>query len=44
MADVAFIFHWPPTVMDGMELAELLHWRGLAVHRHNAVNAPPQTR
>ncbi|MBP8186108.1 MAG: GpE family phage tail protein [Comamonas sp.] len=39
MADVAFVFHWPPDAMYAMELPELLRWRGLAVERHNAVNS-----
>ena len=42
MADVAFVFHWQPHCMDSMPLGELLHWRELAVQRHNAVNAPQQ--
>jgi len=27
MADIAAIFHWPPTDMDGWGLAELMDWR-----------------
>lgn len=27
MADIAAIFHWPPSAMDGMELHELAQWR-----------------
>lgn len=27
MADIAVAFHWPPEVMAGMELEELLAWR-----------------
>jgi len=27
MADIAAIFHWPPAVMDAMELDELMAWR-----------------
>ncbi|MDU3078323.1 MAG: GpE family phage tail protein, partial [Mixta calida] len=27
MADVAAIFHWPPSEMYDMPLAELLDWR-----------------
>lgn len=41
MADVAYLLHWTPDTMHGMELGELLRWRNLAVERHNAVNAPP---
>jgi hypothetical protein len=27
MADIAAVFHWPPSEMNGMGLAELLLWR-----------------
>jgi hypothetical protein len=27
MADIAAVFHWPPSEMDGMSLADLTHWR-----------------
>lgn len=27
MADIAAVFHWPPAVMDSMELGELMEWR-----------------
>lgn len=37
MADVAIIFHWPPAVMEPMYIGELMHWRQLAVERHNAM-------
>lgn len=43
MADVAFVFHWPPAVMEGMELGELLRWRDFAVQRHNAFHAGGQS-
>ena len=36
MADIAMIFHWPPAAMQDMDVGELLHWRNLAVQRHNA--------
>jgi hypothetical protein len=42
MADVAMLLHWPPGVMDIMDLGELMQWRHLAVERHNAMNAPPE--
>lgn len=35
MADVAYLLHWPPAVMDAMDVGELMHWRALAVQRHN---------
>lgn len=33
MADIAVIFHWPPSEMAGMTLTELLNWRHLALQR-----------
>lgn len=27
MADIAAIFHWSPSVMDGKSIAELAGWR-----------------
>lgn len=27
MADIATVFHWPPSVMDAMPLSELMDWR-----------------
>ncbi|UZV40228.1 tail protein [Acidovorax phage Acica] len=41
MADVAILLHWPPAAMDGMPVSELMHWRQLAVSRHNHLNTPP---
>lgn len=42
MADIAVIFHWPPAAMQDMGVGELLHWRNLAVQRHNAIHTPPK--
>ena len=33
MADIAVIFHWPPSEMNGMTLAELIGWRHRALQR-----------
>ena len=33
MADIAVIFHWPPSEMDGMSLTDLLSWRYKALQR-----------
>lgn len=33
MADIAVAFHWPPDVMDVMELEELMEWRERARER-----------
>jgi len=38
MADIAALWHWPPHVMHPMALGELMHWRQLAVERHNAMH------
>lgn len=36
MADVAIIFHWPPSDMGGMDLSELMSWRAQAARRSQA--------
>ena len=33
MADLAVVFHWPPSAMDPMPLAELMSWRAEAAKR-----------
>jgi len=33
MADIAGIFLWPPSEMDGMSLTELMNWRYKALQR-----------
>ncbi|HGV3489574.1 TPA: GpE family phage tail protein [Klebsiella quasipneumoniae subsp. quasipneumoniae] len=33
IADVAVVFHWPPSEMYGMELRELMAWREKAAIR-----------
>lgn len=43
MADLAFLLHWTPATMDPMPLAELLHWRQLAVERHNRMQQPAES-
>ncbi|WCM29205.1 GpE family phage tail protein [Sphingomonas sp. QA11] len=35
MADLATVFHWSPTVMDPMSVADLMDWRARAAARHN---------
>lgn len=27
MADLAVVFHWPPSVLEALSLAELMDWR-----------------
>lgn len=36
MADIAAIFHWPPSAMDPMSLTELAEWREQARQRSGA--------
>ncbi|EFD2032186.1 MULTISPECIES: GpE family phage tail protein [Escherichia] len=36
MADIATIFHWPPSVTDVMSLTEVLEWRYKAIQRCGA--------
>ncbi|ENP6766905.1 GpE family phage tail protein [Escherichia coli] len=36
MADIATIFHWPPSVTDVMTLTEVLEWRYKAIQRSGA--------
>jgi hypothetical protein len=33
MADIATVFHWPPSAMDAMSLGELMRWRAAAIER-----------
>lgn len=35
MADIAAIFHWPRSQMEGLSIEELIEWRDLAVERWN---------
>ena len=34
MADVALVFHWPPSGMDSMSVSELMDWRERARERY----------
>nr|WP_274618916.1 GpE family phage tail protein [Escherichia coli] len=36
VADIATIFHWPPSVTDVMALTEVLEWRYKAIQRCGA--------
>ncbi|EPL3703174.1 GpE family phage tail protein [Morganella morganii] len=33
IADIAVVFHWPPSAYDEMTISELLKWHGLAAAR-----------
>ncbi|MZG51672.1 GpE family phage tail protein [Dickeya solani] len=33
MADIAVVFHWPPSTLFPMSLAELINWRAKALQR-----------
>lgn len=37
MADVAVVFHWPPSELRELEVEELLNWRRLALERAKAM-------
>jgi len=34
MADVAMVFHWPPSDLEQMEVEDLMTWREKARQRH----------
>ncbi|WP_414502644.1 GpE family phage tail protein [Zymobacter sp. IVIA_5232.4 C2] len=34
MADIAMVFHWPPSEMNDFSLEELMDWRERARLRH----------
>jgi hypothetical protein len=36
-ADIAAVFHWPLSAMDGMALHELMDWHKLAIERFKAL-------
>lgn len=36
MADIAVVFHWGPSAMDPLSLAELMEWRERARERSGA--------
>lgn len=36
MADLAVVFHWTPSDMDGLTLTELMEWRERARVRSSA--------
>lgn len=44
MADIAIIFHWPPSAMDDMTLPELMGWRAQAAKRSQPPPKPGKTR
>ncbi len=35
MADIAFVFHWPPAAMNDLSVPELMAWRDRAARRHD---------
>ena len=32
-ADIAAVFHWPPSEIQGMSVSELVDWRNRAIER-----------
>ena len=39
MADIAAVFHWPPSEMNAMSLGELLAEHSRALTRYKAMNS-----
>lgn len=37
MADIAAVFHWPPSIMDAMSPGEISKWRARAIERFKAM-------
>lgn len=37
MADIAAVFHWPPSAFDEMPLSELMSWRERARERSDSI-------
>lgn len=33
MADIAVVFHWPPSAFDRMHIADLMRWHARAIER-----------
>lgn len=44
MADVASVFHWPPSEMDAMSIADLMEWHTRAAKRAGTSEALPKRR
>ncbi|MXO66263.1 GpE family phage tail protein [Altererythrobacter endophyticus] len=42
MADIAIIFHWPPSDLLEMELEDLLTWHSFAIARWNQIHEAPE--
>jgi len=38
IADIAFIFHWPLSEIERLDIADLIHWRDMAVTCWNRAN------
>ncbi|MGB8601755.1 MAG: GpE family phage tail protein [Rhizomicrobium sp.] len=35
---MAAVFHWPPSEMDAMTIADLINWQKLAIDRFKRMN------
>ncbi|WP_159831510.1 GpE family phage tail protein [Novosphingobium sp. TCA1] len=42
MADIASVFSWPPSEMDGWPIAELMIWRAKAEKRAGSADTSPK--
>ncbi|WP_456386427.1 GpE family phage tail protein [Profundibacter sp.] len=40
MANIAVVFHWPPSEMNAMSVAELARWHELALARAPNTESP----
>ncbi|EPB9877593.1 GpE family phage tail protein [Salmonella enterica subsp. enterica serovar Bareilly] len=43
MADIAVIFHWPPSELCSLSLTELITWREKALQRRGFTEKSPGT-
>jgi len=41
MAEVAYVYHWPPSELDAMTVDDLLLWHGQAARIQREVNKAP---
>lgn len=42
MADLAFVFHWPPSELGAMEVDDLMAWHAQAIRINKLINEAPK--